>query len=123
MKRACAFLLADGAALALFALKLRENEVKRRAFAGFAVRFDAAGVFLHDAVGNRQTESCAAADTFRREKRIVDFAQVFRGDAFARVGDFDDDIAVFVKFRQQSNLSAAEHRITRVKNQIRENLL
>lgn len=121
MRRADSFRLADGA-LSMF-LKLRKNEMKCRAFADFTARFDRSGVFLNDAVGNRQTETRAAADAFCREKRIVDFAQVFGRNSFARIGNFDHHFAVFVQIGGQSDRSAADHRIARIKNQVGENLL
>ncbi len=65
--------LADGALLVLMRLSDWKDEAESRALTDLAADFDCAGVFLNDAVGNRKTETCAAADRLCREKRVVYF--------------------------------------------------
>ena len=72
--------------------KRGEVEVDVRAFARLAVDRDRTVVRTHDAVDDRESESCAGADRLRREKRIEDATE--GGGAHAAAGIADRDARV-----------------------------
>ena len=61
----------------------RESEAEGRALFECAVDGDLSAVVLHDAVTHRQAQPRTFADLFGGEKGIVNFGEVFGGDAAA----------------------------------------
>src|SRR5438132_13904146 len=88
----------------------RKRHGELGALADGAVALDRALMVADDAVGDGQPEAGAAADRLRREKRVVDARQIFRGNARAGVGNFHDDHAVFIESRGHRQPSAVWHR-------------
>src|SRR5271156_1571386 len=77
----------------------REFEMERCSAAQLAFYLDLAGVLLDDAVGHRQSQSCAAplalADRqLGGEEGVVNALHVFERDARAGVGDIDRHMPV-----------------------------
>src|SRR5207249_4900709 len=68
----------------------RQRHREPRSLADDAVAANGAVVLVHDAVGDRQAETGAAADAFRREERIVDAREMLGGNAGSGVRHFDD---------------------------------
>ena len=46
-------------------------------------------------IRNRETQTSSTTYTFGREKRIIDFHHVFRGDANSRVRNLDSQQTIF----------------------------
>jgi hypothetical protein len=68
----------------------RQSNLKPRAFAEFALHFNMPAVVADDAVADGQAEAGALADLFSSEEGIVDFGEMVRLDAAARVAEIDE---------------------------------
>lgn len=71
-------------------LRQWQSNLEAGAFAEFALHVYVAAVILDDAVADGEAEAGAFADLFGGEKRIVDFGEVFGGDAAAAVAEGDE---------------------------------
>src|SRR5690349_10189542 len=100
-----------------------KRDAKRGAFARRALDGDVAGMLLDDAVGDRETEPCATPDALGREEWIVNLGDVFRRDADARVGDFDQQRAVIGRGGLQPDETPFGNGVARVEDQVGKDLL
>src|ERR1043166_6760002 len=99
-----------------------ECEGKSRALARRAVAPDGAVVLLHDAIGDREAETGAAADRLRREERSEDPPQMLGRNSGPRVTGPRDRLMIGGP-RGNGRPPAAGHGIPRVEEQIEEDLL
>ena len=65
--------------------------MKCRTSPGLAFRLDRSRMFLNDAVGNGQTETCSVADAFRRKERIEYLFKILWRNTFAGIANLDHD--------------------------------
>src|SRR6516164_7834418 len=94
-----------------------------RPFAGTAFYANLSGVLLDDAVGNRKTQTRAAAlafpgSRFGGEKGIVDAGNVFGGNTAARIGHGHGHATPVAGDHAQG--SAARHRVLGVQEQVQK---
>ena len=82
----------------------RQIDLERGALADLALHRDEAAGLLDDAVDGRKTKARAVADRLGGEERLENLGLVFRRDADAGVGDFDQHI---VAGRHQSGADRA----------------
>src|SRR5438552_10301367 len=81
-------------------------------------------MLLNDTVGHRQSQTCAAPDTFGGEEWIVDLGDVLGRNSDTSIANFDHQQTVVSISRRQSNATAAVgDRIARVKDKICKDLL
>ena len=104
----------------------RENADGRRkressSLTDAAVAGDGAAVLLDDSVGDGETEAGPLADVFRREERIVDAREVIRRDARSGIGHLDHRLAARARHDRQP--AAFRHGVTRIEEQVQEDLL
>src|SRR5438874_4437011 len=66
-----------------------QDDAEDRAFAGCAIKFEVAAVFVNDAGGNRQTQTGPTL-AFGAEERVKDAFLNLRGNALAGIGHFEN---------------------------------
>src|SRR5262249_40792087 len=85
-------------------------ELEGSSLSDFALYRNISSVLLHDAIADRQAKTCALADCFRGEERIIDLLNMFSTNADAGVSNADFDFRVG-RLRQNLQLSTVRHRV------------
>src|SRR5215213_9919843 len=101
----------------------RQGDAESCAVTRCAVDSYSPGVFLHDAIRHCEPEAGSLSDAFRRVERIVDLRDVLGCDADTRIGNLCDERSIIGCIGCDDNSSAVGNRITRVQDQISEDLL
>ena len=92
------------------------------ALAGTALNKDAPVVFLNNAVRQREAKAGSLSNLLGGEERVVDSRDVFGCDSNAGVPKIDYQRAVD-RAGVYGQLAAVGHSVTRVQDQVHENLL
>src|ERR1051326_2772767 len=100
-----------------------QGDAERGAVAWSAFDADASGVFLNDSIRDSQTEAGSLANALGGVERIVNLGYILGRDTDSGVGDLGHDRAIIADTGCDRDSPAVGNRITRVENEIREDLL
>ena len=105
-----------------FGLPDRQPYAESGAFADFALHFDASVMFLQDAIGQRQAQSCTIADRLGSEEWIEDLLEMFRRDTLAGIDDIDSHIIALAS-ATDSDAAVFFYSVRGINQQIHEHLV
>src|SRR5215472_2546704 len=105
-----------------FHLKPGEFQVEQRAARARIGNLDRAAVFLDDAIGDGEAQARAFARGLGRKERVVNAVEVFGGNAGARIADIHAGAGLLAP-RAYGERAAALHGVTRIQEQVQEDLL